>query len=322
MPVLTALQPFLTAMIASTPTPERPVAEARAARHAMVDASFGALLAQHAPAASEQDLSIPVPGGQITIRVYSPPPTNSPLPCHLHLHGGGFWLGTLDQSDSACRGLASGAGCVVVSVDYRLAPEHIFPTAPEDCYAALLWVANHADSLGIDRARISIGGASAGATLATVVSLMARDRGGPGLVLQVLEIPVTDFTDADPICMTEDGRLVPSGKERYRAYYLADLAEAANPYASPLLAADLSGLPPALVMCAEYDPLRVEGEAYVKQLKDAGVSVEYQCWPGQFHGSQHLASLIPNEVAALENLVVRALNRSYGTLADGITNRQ
>jgi acetyl esterase len=316
MPVLAPLQPFLTAMIASSGTPpaERPVAEARAAMHAMIDASFGALVAQHAPAASERDLRIPVTDGEITIRIYSPARTKSPLPCHLHLHGGGFWLGTLDQSNSACRGLVSGAGCVVVSVDYRLAPEHKFPTAPEDCYAALLWVTNHADSLGIDTARVSIGGGSAGATLATVVSLMARDRRGPALVLQVLEIPVTDFTDADPKCITEDGHIVPSGKEQYRAYYLSDIAEANNPYASPLLAPDLTGLPPALVMCAEYDPLRAEGQAYAKRLKDAGVSVECRCWPGQFHGSQHLASLIPDEVAAFENQVVRALKRSYGTL--------
>jgi acetyl esterase len=315
MPVLTPLQPFFAAMIASTPPPSnRPVAEARAAMHAMVDASFGALLAQPAPAASEQDLRIPVSGGEITIRVYSPARRNTTLPCHIHLHGGGFWLGTLDQSDSACRGLVSAAGCLVVSVDYRLAPEHKFPTAPEDCYAALLWVADHADSLGIDAARVSIGGGSAGATLAAVVSLMARDRRGPGLVLQVLEIPVTDFTDADPKCITEDGNIVPSGKEGYRAHYLSDLAEAGNPYASPLLAPDLTGLPPALVMCAEYDPLRAEGEAYAKRLKDAGVSVECHCWSGQFHGSQHLASLIPDEVAAFENQVVRALMRSYGTL--------
>src|SRR5580698_5291698 len=152
MPVLTPLQPFFTAMIAGSNTPrtERPIAEARAAMHAMVDASFGALLSRSTPAASERDHRIPVPGGEIAIRVYSPALTKVPLPCHFHIHGGGFWLGTLDQSNSACRGLVSEAGCVVVSVDYRLAPEHKFPTAPEDCYAALLWVVDHAGTLGID----------------------------------------------------------------------------------------------------------------------------------------------------------------------------
>jgi acetyl esterase len=316
MPVLTPLQPFFKAMIAGSDTPpiERPVAEARAAMHAMIDASFGALLPQHAPAASERDHRIAVTGGEITLRIYSAAQTKVPLPCHVHIHGGGFWLGTLDQSDSACRALVSEAGCVVVSVDYRLAPEHKFPTAPEDCYAALLWVVDHAGSLGIDTGRISIGGGSAGANLATVVTLMARDRGGPALVLQVLEIPVTDFTDADPKCITEEGHIVPSGKEQYRAYYLADIDQASLPYASPLLAPDLSGLPPALVMCAEFDPLRAEGQAYAERLKDAGVPVEYHCWSGQFHGSQRMALLIPDEVAAFENQVVRALKQSYGAL--------
>jgi acetyl esterase len=314
MPVLPALKPFFDTIVGGSGThAERTVVEARAVMHAMIDTSFGKLLPQSVPVTCEWEEGIAVAGGEITIRIYSPTETKSRLPCHLHIHGGGFWLGTLDQSDSACRGLVRAVGCVVASVDYRLAPEYKFPTAPEDCYAALLWVANHAHSLGIDPSRISVGGGSAGATLATVVSLMARDRHGPALEFQVLEIPVTDLTKADPKCFADDGRLVPSGKEQYRGYYLSNIAEARHPYASPLLAPDLSGLPPALVMCAQYDPLRAEGEAYARRLSDAGNSVEYHCWSGQFHGSQHLTALIPSEVAAYEIQVVQALKRAYGT---------
>lgn len=313
MPILAPLKPFFDAILAgSDARDERPVAEARAAMHAMVDASFGAFVTQHPPLPLERDFSVPVAGGEITVRVYSPARTGTPLPCHLHFHGGGFWLGTLNQSDASCRGLAAGADCVVVSVDYRLAPEHKFPTAIEDAYAALLWVVEHADELGIDPSRISVGGGSAGGNLAAVVALMARDRHGPAIVLQVLEIAVTDLTYSEPLRI--DGLDISfAGKEQYRAHYLSDISETSNPYASPLLAPDLSGLPPALVMCAEYDPHRIEAEAYVRKLTDAGVTVEYRCWEGQFHGSQQLSALIPEEAAAYLAQLVSALKRAYGS---------
>ena len=314
MPILAPLKPFFDGMNASSGArDERPPAEARAAWHAMIDASFGAFSDSHEPLASEKDITIPVAGGEITIRVYSPVPAGAPRPCHLNFHGGGFWLGTLAQSDSLCRGLATDAGCVVVSVDYRLAPEDKFPAAAEDCYAALVWVADHAGDLGVDPSRISVGGASAGGNLAAVVALMARDRGGPPLVLQLLEIPVTDFTRLEPLEVPAEGLVVQSGKEEYRGFYLNGAAEATNPYASPLLAPDLTGLPPAMVMCAEYDPLKPEGEAYAKRLAEAGVPVEYRCWDGQFHGSQRMSSIIPEESAAFKAEVARALRQAYGT---------
>jgi acetyl esterase len=155
------------------------------------------------------------------------------------------------------------------------------------------------------------GGASAGAKLAAATALMTRDRKGPALVLQVLEIPVVDFTDPDPLCITDEGVKVSSGKEQYRDYYLSDLTDASHPYASPLLAKDFKNLPPAVVMCAQYDPLRAEGEAYAKQLIRAGVNVEWRTWEGQFHGSQHLAALIPGEVAAYELQIAQALQCAY-----------
>ena len=196
------------------------------------------------PVASEVDHRVPVDGGEIVARVYRPD-SDGPLPCYLYLHGGGFWLGTLEQGESACRGIATDAECVVVNLDYRLAPEHKFPTAPEDCYAALRWIVENAAALGLDPSRIAVGGGSAGGNLAAVVALMARDRGGPPLVLQVLEIAVLDFT----------------GKEDSRSVYLRDAEDATNPYASPMLATDLMGLPPALVMSAEFDPLERGGRS-------------------------------------------------------------
>jgi acetyl esterase len=299
MPLLPGLQDAATALakMADQPPGLSP-AEARAWLHERIDETFTAMNEERPPVASEVDHRIPVEGGEITARVYRPD-TDEPLPGYLYLHGGGWWLGTLDQSDSACRGIATHAECVVVSVDYRLAPEHKFPTAPEDSYAALLWIDERADELGVDPARIAVGGGSAGGNLAAVVSLMTRDRGGPELVLQVLEIAALDFTTPD--------------KEQYIDLYLGDRVNATNPYASPLLAPDLSGLPPALVMSAEFDALAKEDAAYAQRLRDAGIAVEERCWEGQFHGSMQLAKLIPDEAAAYHSQVVSALRRAFGT---------
>lgn len=313
MPVLPPLKSFFDAMTAPRPEgPEAPVADARAAMHTMMTQSFGALSAPAAPLPSERDYRLPVDGGEIALRVYGPGAGGAPLPCYVQIHGGGFWLGTLDHSDNLCRSIAADVGCVVASVDYRLAPEHKFPAAAEDSYAALAWVAAHAGELGVDPARLAVGGGSAGGNLAAVVGLMARDRGGPRIVQQVLEIPVTDLTRLDPLRFPDEDLVVESGKAQYGGYYLADPADATHPYASPLLAKDLSGLPPALVMCAEYDPLQPEGEAYARRLAEAGVHVDYRCWEGQFHGSQGMAALIPAEAAAYRAQVAQTLRRAFG----------
>lgn len=314
MPVLAPLKPFLDAMVAAADArDDRPVAERRAAMHAMIDASFSMFVPQVAPAFREQDHQVPVEGGTFTARVYAPEGGGGSRPCHVNFHGGGFWLGTLEQSDAVCRGLVADVGCVVVSVDYRLAPENKYPAAAEDGYAALLWVVDQAAALGVDPSKISVGGASAGGNLAAVVALMARDRGGPALVFQVLEIPVTDFTRLDSLSVPEEALVIPSGKAEYRDFYLADPSEAVDPYASPLLAPDLAGLPPALILCAEYDPLAAEGEAYARRLEDAGVPVEFRNWPGQFHGSQTLAALIPAEAEAYRLQIAGALRQAFGT---------
>ncbi|MCU1374262.1 MAG: Esterase/lipase/thioesterase [Actinomycetia bacterium] len=314
MPVLPALQPLLDAVNAAPPPATGlSVAQLRENAHAMMARSFGATQAEGPPVKEQHDHRVAVDGGQITVRVYVPE-GDGPFPAHVYFHGGGFWLGTLEASDDACRALAVDAGCIVVSVDYRLAPETQWPLPPEDCFAALRWTVDHADELGIDATCVSVGGGSAGGNLAAVVALMARDRKGPALVLQVLEIPVTDLTLGQP-SIDENGEgylLTRRSIEQYTSYYLADPAVALHPYASPLFAEDLSGLPPAIVMTAEMDPLRDEGEAYAQRLAEAGVAVEAIRWDGQIHGSQAMAKVIPEEAAAYHAAIVAALSRAYG----------
>jgi acetyl esterase len=312
MPLLPALQSFTSSLGTTPDTEALTPAQARSRMHEMIEAGYVSLGDELAPAAFEADHEVAVPGARIRVRVYRPD-AGGALPGHLYFHGGGFWLGTLDHADPICRGISADADCVVISVDYRLAPEHPFPAAAEDSYAALCWVAEHAVDLGVDPSRISVGGGSAGGNLAAVVSLMARDRGGPIPVLQVLEIPVTDFTRNEPLVVEDEGVVIPSGKRQYGGFYLADPQDTTNPYASPLLAPDLHGLPPALVMVAEYDPLRPEGLAYAERLTEAGIAVEVRCWEGQFHGSQHMAKLIPEEAAAYRAQLAAALRRAYGT---------
>jgi len=287
VPILPALQPIIDAANAAAPLPDSvPVAERRAHAHEMMEMTFLALTEPGPDVASIVNHTVAVAGGEITVRVYTPLGAG-PFPAHLYLHGGGFWLGHPHHFDNGSQALAAGAECVVASVDYRLAPEFKFPTAPEDCYAALLWLVENAGALNVDATRISVGGGSAGGNLTAVVSLMARDRGGPPLVFQVLEIPVVDLTMSFP-SINENGTgyiLTKEGMESYRGYYVRDEADKKDPYASPIFADDLSGLPPALVMTAEFDPLRDEGIVYALRMLEAGVSVELHSFPGTFHGS-------------------------------------
>jgi acetyl esterase len=227
---------------------------------------------------------VPVEGGQILVRLYRP--HHGTLPLHVFFHGGGFCTGNLMQRDDRCKDLAVDAGCVVASVGYRLAPENRYPTAPEDCYAALGWLAAHADEIGIDPNVVSVGGESAGANLAAVVALMARDRNGPHLVFQLLDVPATDLTLSQP-SIRELGHgymLTLDGMEDFMRNYI-DPERVTEPYASPLLAPDLSGLPPAWIMSCEFDPLRNDGEGYAQRLQEAGVEVQFQLLHGHVHPS-------------------------------------
>ena len=242
---------------------------------------------------SEHD--VPVDGATIRLRSYTPTGRHEPRGAFFHIHGGGFTLGGIDWAVNhlKCAHIAANAGCVVTTVDYRLAPEHPYPTAPRDCYAALLWVVEHAASLGVDPARIAVGGESAGGNLAAATALMARDLGGPRLVLQLLEVPVTD--------MSQESRRSPSMKlfgvgygldaasiEAFTNAYLPTAEAREESYASPLIADDVAQVAPAHILTAEFDALRDSGEAYADRLDRAGVTTTLRRFEGQTHGSSVL----------------------------------
>lgn len=314
MPLLPLLHSLFEARQARpAPPAERPAAEMRASTHAMMEQSYYVFRDAQARVTLEWDVTIPVESGEIVLRIYRNGADQAVLPCHVYYHGGGFFAGTLEHSDDPCRALAREVGCVV-SVDYRLAPEYRFPTAAEDAYAALRWVASQAAELLVDSARISVGGVSAGGNLAAVVAQLARDRGGPAIIAQVLEIPVTDFTSTRTLDFPGEDILIGAEKS-YAPVYLRDEADAHDPLASPLLAPSLARLPPALVMCAEYDQLQPEGEAYAERLADEGVATVYQLWTGQFHGSQEFDQLIPKETAAYRAAIAAFLRTAYASVS-------
>ena len=258
-----------------------PVAEARRQNEARI-----ALMAPSPQVAKVLERSIDSPGGSIRLRIYTPA-GSGPFPLMMFFHGSGFVLCSLDTHDGMCRNLAAGIGCVVVSVDYRLAPEHKFPRGPDDCLAATRWAAANAAGLDIDPARVMVAGDSAGGNMAAVTALRIRDEGGPRLCGQMLLYPVTDYhTPGTPsYAENADGYgLTRDTMEWFWAHYLTSPVEAENPYASPLRARDLTGLPPAYVTSAEYDPLRDEAERYGMRLRAAGVPTEITRFPGMNHG--------------------------------------
>jgi acetyl esterase len=240
-----------------------------------------------------EDRRIPGPETEIPVRIYTPEGAG-PFPALVWFHGGGWVVGDLESADATARHLTVGANCVVVSVDYRLAPETKFPGPAEDCYAATKWVAQNAASINVDPGRIAVGGDSAGGNLAAAISLMARDRGGPPLALQLLVYPVTDrdFSTESYIQNAEGYQLTRDSMVWYWEHYLKDDADAVNPYAAPLQAQDLRNLPPALVITAEYDPLRDEGEAYAHRLEAAGVNTTCTRYDGMIHGFFGMAAAI------------------------------
>jgi len=240
-----------------------------------------------------EDFTVPGPRGPIGCRLYDPGEGKS-LPSLLYMHGGGWVVGDLDSHDSVCRALARRAGCIVLSVDYRLAPEHRFPAAVEDAWAALAWLHENAASIGADPDRLAVGGDSSGGNLAAVIARWARDRGGPPIAAQVLIYPAVDFGLDSP-----SYRAVGSGfgltlesMRWYREQYLSKPGDGASPDASPLRAGNLADLPPALVITCELDPLASEGSAYAAALSAAGVPVEHIHEPDMIHGYIRMAGVI------------------------------
>ena len=237
-----------------------------------------------APAAPVHAVEDRVADG-VPVRIYRPS-ARRPLPTLVYFHGGGWVLGSVDLYDTTVRDIANASGWMVVSVEYRMAPEHRFPAAVDDAYAATRWVAEHAGEIGADPAHLAVGGDSAGGNLAAAVTLMARDRGGPNLAYQVLIYPVTDHSFDTPSYKenAEGFGLTRSQMMWFSGQYLCSPADADDPLASPLRAASLRGLPPALVITAGYDPLRDEAERYGERLKEAGVAVQVERYPGMIHG--------------------------------------
>lgn len=287
------LLPVLEANVPK-PGPEFTVTEARA-RATEFQARIRDAYYRPAPEpAAVEDLEIAVDGGTIALRGYRPR-GDAPFPVHVYIHGGGFWLGSIEGSDAACREICVASGALVVSVGYRLAPEHKFPVPAEDCYAALCWVADHASGLGGDPGTISVGGESAGGNLAAVTALMARDRRGPEIGLQILSIAVTDLTGSQPsVGAFADGYLLSrAGMRTQRQHYLPDDVDPRQAYVSPLFAPDLRGLPPALVVTMEFDPHRDEAEGYAHRLAEAGVTTVQRRYLGHVHGSAMFTRLLP-----------------------------
>jgi acetyl esterase len=296
------LQPEIQAQLArmaaagSPPIQEQSVAEARRL-HA---AGTAALAGPPVAVAAADDRTIPGPAGDLRVRVYTPHGEPS-FPIVVWFHGGGWVVGTLDTYDTVCRALAAAVPAVVVAADYRLAPEHRFPAAVEDAYAATLWASRNAAWLGGSQQRLAVAGDSAGGNLAAVVALGARDRGGPAIGFQLLVYPITDAAmDTASYRDKADGYyLTAAGMRWYWEHYLGG-ADGASPDASPLRAAFFGDLPPALVITAEHDPLRDEGEAYAARLRAAGVPAAVSRYPGMVHGFFRWRAVTPTADAAMQ----------------------
>lgn len=263
------------------------------------------------PAARVENRTIPGPHGDIPVRIYWPH-GKGPCGVMVSLHGGGWVIGSLNSDEFKSHHLVHQAGCAIVSVDYRLSPEHRYPVPLDDCYAALEWTSKNAASLGFDANRIAIGGSSAGANLAAAVALMTRDRGGPALRFQLLTYPVCDDDFDRPSYIENATRLLLS-REQMKWFWdqYVDPKDRSHPYVAPIRDTKLGSLPPALVITAEFDPLRDEGEAYAQRLKEAGVPVICQRYDGMVHGFLSAAVQHPSSMAAL-NLSAQQLKKYIG----------
>ncbi len=257
-----------------------------------------------------EDYTIPCPGYNLTARVYSPKP-NQTLPCLIFYHGGGWTLNDLDTHDNLCRAIAKSALAVVVSIDYRLAPEYKYPAAIEDAYTALVWVNFNAQLLNINANKIAVGGDSSGGTQAAVLCHLARDRKGPKIIFQLLIYPVTDYYLPGSQSYIENERGYSLNRDFMIWFwnnYLPDNIDVNDPYISPLRAQDFKNLPPTFIMTTNYDPLRDEGEAYGKKLSEAGVKVKVNRYKDQMHGFIMLTHIIDGAKQAFEDAILELKN--------------
>ncbi len=313
MPLDPQVQNLLdTLMAAPTPLNRLPPAEARTAYDRFIAARNFA----PEPVARVEDIAIDGPHGAIGLRIYTPDSDAAgvPRPVLLFFHGGGFVIGSVESRDPQCRRIANETGAIVVAPRYRLAPEHKFPQAHDDALAAAQWLFANAPRLGGDPARIAVGGDSAGGNLAAVVSQQARDAGLGRFVLQVLVYPTTDFgfTLGLPSydLLDEDYFLTRGQIAWYHGQFLPPATDLHDLRLAPALAENFDGLPPALIVTAEYDPLRDDGAHYAERLRESGIAVEYTCYPGTIHGFFHYGAILDVARAALDQ-VIDALRRAY-----------
>ncbi len=271
---------------------------------------FASMRGAPEPVANVEDRKIPGPAGELPVRIYTPS-GSGPFPVLVFYHGGGWVIGDLESHDGACRSLTNGARCVTVAVDYRLAPEHKFPAAVEDCYAATQWVFENAASLNADARRLAVGGDSAGGNLAAVVSLLARDRKTPPITMQLLVYPATDGAlDTYSHKTFLDYFLTHEAVVYFWNHYVRTDADKKHPHAAPTYADNLRVLAPALVITAEFDPLRDEGEAYGRKLREAGVPVTVTRYDGMIHGFFTMADILPAGKRAMAE-ACEALKRAF-----------
>jgi len=262
-----------------------------------------------------ENRTIPGPAIDIPVRVYYPKENQTTYPALIFYHGGGWVVGDIESHDDVCRALTNLADCVTISVDYRLAPEHKFPAAVEDSYAAVQYVFDHAEEFQVDRSRIAVGGDSAGGNLAAVVANLAKENNTPSICFQLLIYPSTNVGGEPTVSMRENAEgyfLTKGTMEWFRDCYLNSEEDKINPLLSPILFEDFSGLPPALVITAEYDPLRDDGEEYAKKLADSGVEVEAVRYEGAIHGFVSMAAVIDIGKQALQksgSALKKAFNR-------------
>ncbi len=292
-----------------TPVHQLTPAMAREQFEAMVEARD----IEPAPVGSVRELSLPGPGGPLPARAYHPPSGPELPPLLVYFHGGGHVIGSLDTHDAVARNLCAGASCVVLSVDYRLAPEAKFPAAADDAYAALRWAAANGSTLDADAGRLAVGGDSAGGNLAAVAALMARDSGGPALRSQLLVYPITDYSCDRPsyrLYATGYGTLEAVSMHWFRDHYLRSSHDADDWRASPLKAPALQGLPGTVIITAQYDVLHDDGKAYAEALTAAGVDVEHRDFAGMIHGFFSLAPAIDAAVEA-QAAAASALARAF-----------
>jgi acetyl esterase len=296
MPVDPQIQALLDKGTGVPATHTLPVDVARAQYEARIS-----LMARPADIAGVREQTINGPQEPLRLRIYTPHGTG-PFPLLVFFHGSGFVLCSLDTHDGMCRNLCAGAGCVVASVDYRLAPEHKFPAGPDDCLHATRWTAAHAVELGADPRRIAVGGDSAGGNMAAVTALRMRDERGPALCGQLLLYPVTDYHTPGTPSYEENAEgygLTRDTMKWFWSHYLRDPSEGTHLHAAPLRAPDLSGLPRALVITAEYDPLRDEGELYAKKLTTSGVATTLSRYDGVNHGFMFWTGVVDKAGSAM-----------------------